>query len=227
MRKPNSENLQSKRHQSGNAMIYVLIGIALIGFLTVTMGRQNEQADSQDIDDEMAELYALELIEYANAAKSVLEQMRMTGTTIDEFIFANPTSTPYGTPPHIHKVFHPQGGGLTYKELPENIKYDNSVASPPGWYFKEMDVEWTPSTATDIVFSAYRIKTSVCEKIQEKITGSSDPNSYFGNMYDVFADQSNAAKLDTTFCPSCEGYPSLCLDNNGGISTFYSVLLAR
>ncbi len=231
MRKPNSENLQSKRHQSGNAMIYVLIGIALIGFLTVTMSRQTEQADSQDIDDEIAELYALQLIEYANAAKGVIDQMEMTGTSFNQFVLANPSSTPYNTPPHIHKIYHPQGGGLTYiPEGQEELPFVDAGNAFEGWHFTNaINVEWTPSTQNDLLLSAYSVDPTVCAKINEKITGSGTvPQMTSGDLSDFMRNSGTNTDLTAALCPGCEGYPMLCVQTFGGSGMgMYSILLAR
>lgn len=217
----------SADNTSGNAMIYVLLAIALFGILTATLSSQNNQSDGQDIDDEMVELYANELIEYAAAAKNVVDQMIMTGSTIDDLDFINPTSAGFDTPPHIHKVFHPQGGGLNY----------TTPSSPPfvddtneGWYIiKNTHIEWTPTTADDVVITAFKVEKSICSLINEKISG--DPTipvhtqAGYG-MYSHFVDGSN--DFTTLECPQCEGYPSFCVESTDGTQwAFYSILAGR
>lgn len=196
-------------------MIYVLLAIALLGFLTVTMSRQANQSDGQDLDDEMAELYANELIEYVASAQQAIDMMIATGSEIDDLNFVNPTSTGFDTAPHIHKVFHPQGGGLNYTQpsIPpfENVNSDNDH----GWYFiNSINIEWTPTTANDIILSAYEIEKSVCSEINKKITGSSTIPIYTGvgaNPQDHFV--LGTDDFDSTHCAECDGYPTMCMLN--------------
>ena len=211
---------------NGNAMIYVLIAIALFGVLTATLSSQNNQADNQDIDDEMVEFYANELIEYAAAAKNVVDQMLMTGSTIDSLDFVNPASAAFDTPPHINKVFHPQGGGLNYKKT-FSTNIENNLGLTPGWFFQQnANVEWTESTANDVIISALRIKSSVCKEINKRITGSTTIPQLGTGMNAIFED--GTADLSIANCAGCEGYQTLCVLNSAGDNWgFYSIIAAR
>lgn len=210
---------------SGNAMVYVLVAIALFGILTATLSSQNNQSDGQDLDDELAEFYATELIEYAAAAKNVVDQMIITGTTIDQLNFVNPTSAAFDIAPHIHKVFHPQGGGLNYLE-----KFSSEIETLPdgGWYIQSTkNVEWTNSTNTDIILTAHRVNKTVCEKINTIITGSTTLPALTVDIHSIFIG-SSANTLDTITCANCEGQISLCIENDVGTHyAFYSILAGR
>ncbi len=226
---PSTQPLSKPASQRGNAMIYVLIALALFGALTLTLSSQNEQADGEEISDEQAELYAVELIEYAASAKNVVDQMIMTGTSINELDFVNPSSAGFDTPPHIHKVYHPSGGGLNYQAgFNENI-IDGFSA---GWYvMSETNVEWTPTTADDVILSALRVSEKVCATINKKITGSLDiPQTAIG-LNNLF-DPNNVAKGDflNTSCTTdaCIGYPSLCVQNITDLDYgFFNIVAAR
>lgn len=230
LQKKNSS--QNEENTRGNAMIYILLAIALFGILTATLSGQNADSDGQDIDDEMVEFYANELLEYSAAAKSVVDQMLITGSTIDDLNFVNPTSAGFDTPPHIHKVFHPEGGGLTYQytfsenifgDVPSNLNYYN------GWFINTLgNVEWTPSTQTDIILSALRIRRDVCEKINEKITGSQTTPALNTNNYSIFQENFYTTDLTTTSCSGCDGYVTLCVENSAGTYwSLYTILAAR
>lgn len=217
----------NKRTQRGNAMVYVLIALALFGFLTVTLSRQNDGADGQDIDDEQAEIYALELIEYATTAQNVVDMMLSTGSTVDNLDFVNPTSAGFNTGSHIHKVFHPQGGGLNYQE-----KFDSNIETKTdsGWFVRNNShVEWTPTLANDVVLSALRINKEICENINLKITGSKSIPILTGSLGKLF-DEASASPLDldSTSCPDCDEYPSLCVENVAGLHYgFYTIIAAQ
>ena len=214
----------SQDNERGNAMIYALLAIALFGILTATLSSQNNQADGQDIDDEMVELYANELIEYAAAAKNVVDQMIMTGSTIDDLDFVNPTSAAFDTPPHIHKVFHPQGGGLNYQET-----FNQTIHTAPNsaWFIQDLiNVEWTPTAQNELILSALRVNQAVCSKINQNIGVVSSPVMLKG-LNGYFQTNGSNVNIDTTECPDCEGYPTLCIESSGGVYGFYSILAAR
>jgi len=212
------------RTQRGNAMVYVLIALALFGFLTATLSRSNNQADEQDIDDEQAEFYALELIEYAASAQIIVDQMLFSGSEVDELDFVMPTDPAFNTPPHHHKVYHPQGGGLSYQfELPEALQ----VTVNAGWYVVRNNVEWTNSSGNDIILTAIRIPQKICEIINKKITGNMNIpqtddflSTYFTNPI---------KNLDSTECLDCLGYTNLCVVTPGspGNHGYYNIIAAQ
>lgn len=216
-------------YERGNAMIYVLLAIALFGVLTATLSGQNNDADGQDIDDEQIEFYASELLEYSAAAKSVIDQMLITGSTIDDLDFINPTSAAFDTPPHIHKVFHPSGGGLTYIEAP-NENTLNVVAGTGGWRWQNLtNVEWTPTASNDIMLSAFQISQAICAKINSKITGNETIPTVSNQIGRVFSPSVLPNEdLTSSNCSGCDGYPALCVRNSAGNAyNFYTILAAR
>lgn len=210
--------------ERGNAMIYVLIALALFGFLTITLSGQNDQVDGQNLDDEQAEFYAIELMEYAASAQQAVDMMIYTGSTIDELDFVTPDDAAFNTPPHQHKVFHPQGGGLTYVlNLPEGVA--NFIAPyVSGWFAtNSTNVEWTPSGSDDVVLSALRIKEEICAILNEKITGSRAIPQITIGLDALFE---TGADLNTTRCPSCENHSSLCVLNSSGTNWGYYNVIA-
>lgn len=210
----------------GNAMIYVLIAIALFGFLTVTMSRQNNQSDGQDISDENVTFYASELMQYSASAQNVIELMLSTGSEMSDLSFLKPASGGFNTAPHMHKVYHPQGGGLTYERFFSSSIVD-SGASPYGWRIRnDVDVEWTPSTNDDVVLTALGIKSSVCRALNKIITGN-ETIPTLSSTLESFFESGGSATFTTTHCAACDGYPSLCVeDNGGGEYGFYNIIAA-
>jgi|GEM_PF-432750 len=220
----------TKTGQRGNAMVYVLIALALFGFLTATLSRSNNQADEQDIDNEQAELYALELMEYAASAQAVVDQMLFSGSEIDDLDFVMPSDAAFNTPPHHHKVYHPQGGGLSYKgELPDAIQ-----ASATSSYWRAINitnVEWTPSIENDVMISAMRMNPEICEIINLKITGSKVVPALtvpaVSRFFQILPSVSNS-DFNISDCPDCEGHTNLCVTASGGSGhTYYSIIAAQ
>jgi len=222
-------NIISPSEQRGNAMIYVLIALAMFGFLTMTLSRSNNQVDGQDIDDERAELYALELMEYSASAQAVVEMMLSSGSEIDDLDFVNPTSAAFNTPPHYHKIYHPQGGGLTYQPT-FNEDIHNDVTSV--WAINEnISVEWTPNNGVtsnnDAILTAYFLTRQICEIINDKLTGSAAIPVTTNPHADYFLD-TGTTDLDIAECAACDGYPTLCVENDTNDNySFYSIIAAQ
>jgi (2Fe-2S) ferredoxin len=217
------EKLPSK--SAGNAMIYVLIALALFGFLTITLSSQNDQADGQDIDDEQAALYANELISYVASAQQVVDMMLATGSEIDDLDFVNPTSGGFDTPPHHHKVFHPAGGGLNYVEkFSADIQNDATSV----WAVNNsINVEWTPTASNDVIISSYFITKQICENINKKITGST-AIPITASPHDEYFLSTGTTDFDTTECAICDGKPTLCVENDTNDNyTFYSIIVGQ
>jgi len=217
------------RENSGNALVYVLIAIALFAALGFTLSRQTQNASTSEIDRAKADLYAMQLITYATQAKSVLDQMMFTGTDIDDLDFTLPSESGFGTAPHIHKTYHPQGGGLTPANLPVKAVHETSSSPSAGWYMGRFNhVEWTDSTGTEVLLSAHQIDRTVCEAINDRITGSTTIPVLTGDLSDFLVDTSSDSDLTTAACSDCEGYATLCVrDSADTMYSFYAILVDR
>lgn len=226
-----SKIFNRKRQDScaGNAMVYVLVALALFGFLTVTLSQQGDIADGEGLNDEVREFYINELIEYTSSAENTIDMMLSSGSEINDLNFVNPGSAAYddATSP-IHKVFHPQGGGLNYHQ---SYNQDIANGSPNTWYFQNnINIAWSPSTSNDVVMIAYNIRPEICEALNLRITGSTTIPPLTVEIDAIFnPDTHTEIALNTTNCPAgCEGYPTLCV-SNPAIDTFafYTVIAAQ
>ncbi len=226
--KTKSEQSDWKACESGNILLYVLIAIALFGALSFVIARQSSDTDSEELDDARVELYATEIIGYARQVQSVVDQMTITGTSMNEFDFVQPGESGFNTAPHIHKVFHPQGGGLSIANLPKNAVQENAELSP-GWYLGIFNnVEWSPSAATDMILTAHNLTAPVCASLNDKISGSPSIPALPGDTEDFLIDTSTNPNLTDTVCSACEGFASLCVSNASETAySFYSIITDR
>jgi len=211
--------------QQGNAMIYILIALALFGFLTMTMTRQANQSDGQDLNDEQIALYADSIMGYTSAVQLAIDMMIDTGSTVGDLDFVIPSDAAFDTPPHIHKVFHPQGGGVNYQEnFNESIQTDATSA----WDVNNViNVEWTKTTASDAILTAYFISRPICEHLNKLITEETTIPVTANAHADYFL-STGTTNFNTTECADCEGYPSLCVENNTNDNySFYSIIAAQ
>ena len=214
--------------ESGNVLVYVLIAVILFGALSFILSRQARHAGTAEIDEAKLEFYASDILGYSAQAKSVIDQMMITGSGIDDLDFTKPGESGYDNAPFGHKVFHPQGGGLDTGSLPEDITLpEESVA--PDWYMTSaINVEWTDSASSDVILTAYQISRPLCALLNKKITGSESIPVLSGQMKNYFVPTESNNDLNTSMCADCEGYSALCVSNGNRDSySYYSLLAAR
>ncbi len=224
-----------RREERGNALIYVLIAIALFAALSFTLGRQTDTSESGGLGDHKAELYATQLISYAAQARSAVDQMLFTAASdINDLDFMAPTDANFDTGTLIHKVYHPQGGGLIPGKLPADVVASTTNDPDPGWYMGRFNnVEWTgPAGANtnEVILIAYQINEQVCGLINQKINGSTAIPTMTSSIRDTLIDDAvhGGTNIELTtdggdICPDCENMGSLCVQE-GGIFGFYTII---
>lgn len=228
--------------QAGNATIYVLILVALFAALSFTLMRQNDSSESATLEGEKAEIIASQIIAYPFQVKQAIEMMTMTGSEASDLDFMLPDDVNFNVAPTGNKVFHPGGGGLNLARLPEEgiVGTTPAFTDPPaGWYLGMFNnVEWSLTAAPDVMLVAFQLSQQVCEKINERLTGSATiPTPALGNTIpNIFIDTdnppgtpvhtgSNVAELNVGLCTACEDIPALCVEDSAGRYGFYSMII--
>lgn len=218
----------------GNALIYVLLALALLGGLTMLLAKQGSESD--DLTYETSELLVTKTVAFAAAAKSAVDQMLMSGTNMNNLSYLRPGMAGFDTAPNHNKIFHPEGGGLTRPAADTALfkPQGGSTTPTPGWYIGRFNnIEWTPSTAQDMILTAYDVNQNICAALNKKITGSSDIpriSSTLSTHFVSVADGSSAnADLTKTLCASCDGYPSLCVGSASApeVYVYYNIISAQ
>lgn len=221
-----------KKGERGNALIYVLIAIALFGALSFTLSRQTDTSEAGGLSDEIAELRATQLISYSAQVKSAIDQMLFTGaSSIDELDFTVPTDASFDSGTLIHKVYHPQGGGITPGTLPEDAVAQVITDPVAGWYMGRFNsIEWTASASSEVLLTAFQIDEKVCGLVNEKITGSTTIPSATVALRNLLIEDSlhGGTNQDITTktspnCADCDELGSLCVEE-GGLYAFYTVI---
>lgn len=220
-----SSRPQADNSERGNALIYVLIAIALFAALSFTLSKQTDTNEAAQLDERRAGLYATQLISTSAQVKSTIDQMLFLGSDINELDFTLSTDASFETAPLIHKVYHPQGGGLNKPRLGESFVEGTGTDPVPGWYLGRFnDVEWTATngvTDQEVILLAYQIPRSICEKINEQINGSTTIPTMTDSIKNVMIDESlhTGTNVDLTtdngadICPECDEMPGLCVEN--------------
>lgn len=224
--------MDSRSREAGNAFIYILIAVVLFAALSFIMARQEDSREAQVLSPESAKLMATQLINSATQIKGAVDQMLFAGTVADELDFVKPGAAGYDAPDvvdNMHKVFHPDGGGVTLQGLPANA-IDADADAAPAWYLGRYNsVAWTPSVTHDVVLAAYGIDRQVCAAINQVLTGAASIPQMTVATKDIFIDNGSQTNADlmAVNCGACVGQASLCVSDSGGNYTFYNVLVAE
>lgn len=221
----------SLKARRGNAFLITLVSVVLLGAVTFVLSRQIGGTQAQNIAPEKAELYANQIIAHAEAMKMVLQQMQSLGVKPEEVSFEKSSSGTFNSGDVAKKVYHPAGGGLTLPPDPSADFYKTGYGMAfVNWQYQNVtNVEWTPSTATDIIYSISGLRDDVCAAINKKITGSTAipvvSLNVGGKLVYVTSGNSNFMASN---CTACNGLPMLCIQkDNTGTNTFYSIVLGR
>jgi hypothetical protein len=229
--------LSKTAKQRGNATIYVLIVVALFAALAFVLSHQNDTSEAGHIGNERAEIVAGDIIAYPSQVKQALDMMVMSGTSPSDFDFTQSGQSGFNTAPSTKKVFHPDGGGLTLAQLPSGAVAETSTNPKAGWYLSEFNnVGTSVSSDLDVVLVAYQISKDVCQRINQRLTGTKDIpvlNNTIPNLLiakesppGVPVHSGTNADFNASACSSCE-LPALCVSESGPRYGFYSVIISR
>ena len=216
--------------QSGNVLLYVMIAILLFEALSFAMMRSggSDAGIGGRVSDDRAAIKAQELIGYATSARTTIEQMStMSNVLPGEFDFVKPGAAGYDTGGNLAKVFHPGGGGLSaFVDSPE--LYANGV-SGRGWVSQQgTNVQWTPTAASDIIFSFVDVDAKICAAINQKLFRDSTIPSMSESSNAVFVNGGgDDANFTSGACGDCVGKPAACVQDSDGAYAFYTVVLGR
>ena len=105
------------RREQGNVLFLILMAVVLFAALSYAVTKASRSGDA-NTSSEKAQLTASAIMNYNSAIRVAVMRMQMSGIDPATIDFALPTDTGFSTPPYTKKVFHPQGGGISYQALP-------------------------------------------------------------------------------------------------------------
>ncbi len=217
----------------GNAFIYILIAIVLFAGLGFAISRSSQNSSVSELDQGRTSIAANDILAYAAATQNAIATLDRLGTGPAQIDFVLPSdSVAFNSAPNVDKLFHPDGGGLTYKPLPRDA-VDATYTDPPepGFFIGRFNnVEWTPTTEDDVIFVALGIPQAVCEELNRKITGSAAipelQSDLEATLVDVVHHAGGNSDLVAANCADCEEKSAICLTDTAHYA-FYSVMVPR
>lgn len=213
-----------KNHAAaGNAFLYILIAIVLFAGLTFVMSRGHDSGDKTVLNQAELQSTVQRLLSYVNQTSQGWLQQSNTGTDLDELDLTLPSDVTFNNAPTIHKLFHPDGGGVVYRDMNEAL-FRASAAAPVGWNFVLVNADWSATAGDDLIMTYMNIKESLCAKINDMVRDDATIPTVTVNFTNTFVNAS--APLMEAACPECKIYSSLCVQNTG-IYAFYNILELR
>ncbi len=114
------------RHKSeqGNLFVIILLGVILFAALAVTFSRGMQGTNVSKISKKQAGLYVEELLDYALKVERGVHRLLRKGVSESDISFHSDRweHNDYehaSAQPDEHKVFHPDGGGVTWRPVPD------------------------------------------------------------------------------------------------------------
>lgn len=206
----------------GSALFLILIGIAIFAALAyaVTESLRVSEGVSKGLSEDRAKLEMSSVMNFMQAVKSGFQQMKLNGRDPQAITFEAPGDAGYGVAPHDLKLFHPEGGNVTFTPVWETID-DTSEATATDWSFVRNTIDGLGGTGTETIAALVRVPQKLCEQINLGLNGATTIPAAVGDMDSMFV--TAATPITAANCASCEGVPALCVEKSG-VRVFYYVL---
>lgn len=209
--------------ESGNALIFILIAIALLGLLTVTLSRSGDSTNDTG-DFEQNQIAASEILSYAKSIENAVQMLLARGCSENDISFwhdSDGNGTEDGSDDYYNPnsptdrschVFDVAGTGLTYR-------------SPSPLFSGALQITDVETSRAELLFILEDQSSEVCNQINN-LSGApvidevySTPTLFTGNF-------SNASAVGTS--GETEGATTACFtDTNTSTNALYHVLHAR
>lgn len=221
--------IKASSNIAGNVLMYVMIAIVLFGALSFMLTRQMDgNSATNSLSESTDRLRAEQLINYATTVRSGIEQMMVMQNVLPtELDFVKPGAVGYADAPHAAKLYHPAGGGVSL--FPDQSAYYAPGSGARGWVVQQgTNVEWTASTASDVIFSFLDVSTGVCKEINNRLyKDSAIPTTTVDSAATFIKGGGDDTDFELSTCPSCNGRVAYCIKDADGANVFYNIVLAR
>jgi hypothetical protein len=237
--------------QTGSAIFWILIMIALLAMLTALVNRGTRTGQGM-IGTEQARLAATEIMAYANNVANTVRQLRINGCEEAQISFEHTATGAYyenDNAPTDHRchVFHPDGGAVRWVDLPMEYFADNvrAVTFDSNHCIVGLGADGCNADNVELIMNVYSLKEEICMAVNTlsgldnatkkiPVEGSSVATSSGTNTHKgEFGPAGHIVMGDDTTATSANlaGKKTSCHQDNGGFSSnyyiFQQVLMAR
>jgi hypothetical protein len=224
--------------EKGNVLWFILVGIVLLGALTMLLSRSGSTVD-QSADVEQLRVRSAQILRYAKGIETAIDQMKIRGIAENDISFQNTiTATDYTNANCTNsdcRVFDAGGGGMTYTPAPKGAN-DGSE-----WIFTAQNNVGTAAnpigthnggTGNDLIMLLPNANEALCLQINRDLgigtpgvmpLESSVGTSEFAGIFPA-----GFTELDGDPGMELAGHNAGCfLNDTDGYIYFYFVVLAR
>lgn len=232
--------------QNGNAIWFILLTVALLGFLTAVISHSTSSVD-QTGGVERARITASTLLQYSKSVHTAIETMMLNGLSENDIDFIAISAAHNNTNCTVTtcEVFHTQGGGVPYRSA-ANILRQNDFANDwlvsTGNRISLMGCDGASNTCRDLILLLKGVSDVTCLQINKlmNITNPSgappqqqqvEEGAPFTGSYSVNVNNELLGGSDAiNEAPQVEAMEAGCVHEFGGGADdnfFYQVLIAR
>jgi hypothetical protein len=235
----------NRSSESGNAIFYIFVAIALLGALSFAVSRGG-RGGVDKMQEDKAQLAATSLMNTVDSMQKAVQTMRLrdvapTSLCFDSTEWGAASYTHAGCSDNANKVFHVDGGGTTWTKIPtEALDSSRSAQADYGiWHIsaanevEEIGTTCGADACADLLLMAGNIHRDVCIKVNDlmnvtnpsgvpPVDGDSDDTAFAGVYTWTKSLGDEAGSADLT------GQRTGCFFDTAGTQyIFYGVLLGR
>lgn len=159
---------QTPNNQSGSAILWVLVAVALFAALNFAFNSSSRTSTSF-LNDAEADAYANQIIQYGNEVKAAVKRLQLRGCSDTEISFENSSVAGYTNPnapsDNSCHVFDIAGGGLSWREF-------NSL------FTGDIQFENIKTSSAELVLQVTDIGNETCQKINISLGTNNASNDY-------------------------------------------------
>lgn len=186
---PPSKHLSN---QAGNAIWFILLAVALLGFLTALISRSGSNVN-QTGDFERDRIKAAALLRYAQSIQNTVQTMMLKGVSENDLDFIAIDAATYDNPncnDTYCNVFHVEGGGIPYQSASDILKlsgYSDDWRVVTGNRLYQFGCDDVSASCTDLLLLAPDIPQDICIAIN-RIQDIENPSDDAPRQIDVSDD---------------------------------------
>ena len=233
---------QQYHPERGNILFYILIAIVAFAALSFAVSRSGRES-ADVIDREKVDLAATEILDYATALRSNIQNMSIQGVKQSQICFDQAsygTTYQYAACNNVkNKVFDSLGGGAPAPRTPSAAVMVTSQSAMAGygiWSFPNTiqikgvgtDCSSPNTSCNDLVAVMFPLRDTVCKAINKKMA-IDNPDNLPVNISAVnYAPYLGSFVYNSVIDPTVLiGKRTGCFRDNTGINVFYAVLIAN
>jgi len=237
-----NKGMKRPSRESGSALIYILIAIALFAALSYAVAQMMRGGDGTT-NEELRRLQATEILQFGRSLRTAVQGMEIDGIADTEISFETAAVAGYangGCGGNECKIFSPAGGGMNYSAPVAADWLDQSQVAGANfgqWVFSgDNAVANVGTAAPDLLVMLPWVTRSLCTEINDLLSvtnpggippqdnGNADVSTKFTGTY-------TASQSIGGGDPEIEGQRAGCFEGAGapaaGTYHFFQVLIAR